>query len=349
MQTVMILCGGESSEHEVSLQSANSIIQNIPLDRYRPLAVAITKEGQWVTGKPLLENETDPTNICLSTDLKPAIFKDQKLNGAKIDIIFPIIHGTYGEDGCLQGLLQMQHTPYVGAGVLGSAVSMDKDITKKLLLQKGIHCAAHRIFYRWDTAPNYEELIEELGTTIFIKPCNLGSSVGISKCKNREEFEQGIKNAFAFDNKILVEEFIQGKEIEVAVLGNESPKISIPGEIIPGAEFYSYDSKYIDGNRTKIKIPAELTDSIKTELQTTALNAFKALELYGLSRVDFFVDQKKKVWLNEVNTLPGFTSISMYPKLWAASGIEYPELIHQLLQLAVQRYQLENRLNRNRK
>ncbi|PCI30639.1 MAG: D-alanine--D-alanine ligase A [SAR324 cluster bacterium] len=349
MQTIIVLCGGESSEHEVSLQSANSILNHIPKDKYQVIPVAINKTGQWVTGSPLIQNEQDPTNICLAPNLQPAVFEEGKLNGVKIDAIFPIIHGTYGEDGCLQGLLQMSHVAYVGPGVLGSAVGMDKDIMKRLLIPAGINCAQHFVIYRWqENRPTYEEVAQELGEILFVKPCNLGSSVGISKCHNQQEYDQALQFAFQYDNKLLVEGFIQGQEIEVAVLGNENPKASIPGEVIPGADFYSYDSKYIDSNATKTQIPAQLSSETTQKVQDIAIQSFRLLELAGLTRVDFFVEKNGKIWLNEVNTLPGFTSISMYPKLWEASGIPYPELIHQLIQLAIQRHQTEKELKRNR-
>ena len=349
MQTVIILCGGESGEHEVSLQSAKSIIQYIPKDKYRVIPVGISKKGNWVTGDPLFINENDPSNIGLAGDLEPAILEKGKLNGQKIDVIFPIIHGTYGEDGCLQGLLQMQHAPYVGSGVLGSAVGMDKDIMKRLLLPAGIRCARHVVIsQRRKDRPSYRDISSELGEILFVKPCNLGSSIGISKCRNREGYDRAVEYALEFDKKVIVEEFVDGREIEISVLGNEKVEVSIPGEIIPGEEFYSYNSKYIDSNATELKIPAQLDADVINEIQAVAKKAFLLLELEGMARIDFFVKKNGEVWLNEVNTLPGFTNISMYPKLWEASGIPYPELIDRLLQLAIERYNLEKNLKRNK-
>lgn len=349
MQTVIILCGGESGEHEVSLQSARSIIQYIPRDRYRVIPVGIDKSGQWMTGDSLFVNEDNPSNICLAENLKPATLERGKLNGEAIDAVFPIIHGTYGEDGCLQGVFELQHVPYVGAGVLGSAVGMDKDIMKRLLVPAGIRCAKHLVIYKWqEQKPSYDDAVAKLGSTLFVKPCNLGSSVGISKCRDAAEYDQAVDYAFQFDKKIIVEEFVDGREIEVSVLGNEKVEVSVPGEIIPGEEFYSYDSKYINSDATELKIPAELDAKVVDEIKEVAARAFSLLELAGLSRIDFFVTEGSEVWFNEVNTLPGFTRISMYPKLWEASGIPYPELIHRLIQLAIARQQLEKSLKRQK-
>ena len=345
----MILCGGESSEHEVSLQSANSIIQHIPRDKYEVIPVAINKNGDWVTGEPLFKNDDDPSNIALADDLTQVRLEKGMLAGKKIDAVFPIIHGTYGEDGCLQGLLKLQHVPFVGADVLGSAVGMDKDIMKRLLVPLGIKCARHRVIYIWQNdKPSYEEVSGELGEILFVKPCNLGSSVGISKCRNKEEYDRAVEYALSFDKKIIVEEFVKGQEVEISALGNETVEVSATGEIIPGEEFYSYDSKYIDSDQTQLKIPADIPPNVEEELKATAIKAFKALELEGLTRVDFFVKENGEVWLNEVNTLPGFTKISMYPKLWEYSGVPYPELIHRLIQLAIDRHKLDSGLSRNK-
>jgi len=349
MQTIIVLCGGESGEHEVSLQSAKSIIQYIPKDRYQVIPVGISKTGDWLTGDPLFENEDDPSNICLAKGLSPVRLEKGMLEGQVIDAVFPIIHGTYGEDGCLQGVLQMQHVPYVGSGVLGSAVGMDKDIMKRLLIHDEVRCARHKVIYHWHTKrPSYEELAAELGDVLFVKPANLGSSIGISKCRNREEYEKAVEYALLFDKKIIVEEFVEGREIELSVLGNESVQVSIPGEIIPSEEFYSYDAKYIESDTTELRIPAQLEESIVKDLQVTAEKAYRLLELEGLTRIDFFVKRNGEIWLNEVNTLPGFTNISMYPKLWEASGIPYPELIHRLIQLAIERHKVDRNLKRNK-
>ncbi len=349
MQTIIILCGGESGEHEVSLQSAKSIIQYIPKDKYTVIPVGISKTGQWLTGDPLFKNADNPYTICLAPGLKPVRLENGYLNNNKIDAVFPIIHGTYGEDGCLQGWLQMQHMPFVGSGVLGSSVGMDKDMMKRILTYGNINCARHRVIYDWqDNRPSYEVVAAELGEILFVKPCNLGSSIGISKCRNAEEYKKAVNYALEFDTKILVEEFIDGREIELSILGNEKTEASLPGEIIPGGEFYSYDTKYIDSKSTELKIPAKLDPNVIKEFQHTAKKVFALLELSGLARVDFFLKNDDSIWLNEVNTLPGFTKISMYPKLWEASGIPYPELIHRLIQLAIEKHNREKNLKRNR-
>lgn len=349
MQTVVVLCGGESGEHEVSLQSAKSIIQYIPKDRYKVIPVGISKNGEWLTGDPIFANENDPSNICLAEDLSPVRLEQGMLDGQKVDAVFPIIHGTYGEDGCLQGLLQMQHVPYVGSGVLGSAVGMDKDVMKRLLIQGGIRTARHHVIYHWQkNRPSYETISADLGEILFVKPANLGSSIGISKCRNQAEYAKAVDYAFQFDKKIIVEEFVDGQEVEVSVLGNEHVEVSIPGEIIPGEEFYSYDAKYIDSDATELRIPADIDEEVVKEIQIVAEKSYRLLELEGLTRTDFFVKQNGEVWLNEVNTLPGFTNISMYPKLWEASGIPYPELIHRLIQLAIERFEVEKILKRNK-
>lgn len=349
MQTILILCGGESGEHEVSLQSAGSIIRHIPQDHYRPLAVGISKSGVWLTGEPLFENETDPAHIRLSENLQPARLEGGCLNGDRIDAVFPIIHGTYGEDGCLQGLLQMHHLPYVGAGVLGSALGMDKDIMKRLFQQAGLRCAAYKTLYRRQTAfPDYRQLAAKLGKTLFIKPCNLGSSVGITKAEDEASFDRGLRDAFRYDNKVIVEQAVTGREIEVSVLGNDSPEASIPGEIVPGDTFYSYDAKYINSAATRLEIPAALDTLTANRIREMAIDAFQVLDCAGLARVDFFLEADGGVVLNEINTLPGFTRISMYPKLWEASGISYPQLIDRLIQLAFERHRQETALWRNR-
>ena len=349
MRTVVVLCGGESGEHEVSLLSASSILSYIPRERYSVIPVGISKMGEWLTGDPLFEHENDPSRIRLATGLTPVKLERGKIDGKKIDAVFPIIHGSFGEDGSLQGVLEMFHLPFVGSGVLGSAMGMDKDITKRLCLFSGIHCARHKTVYRWQThRPTYREITADLGAVVFIKPCNLGSSIGISKCRDEKEYEAALSRAFDLDNKILIEECIEGKEIEVSVLGNERVEVSVPGEIIPGEEFYSYDAKYINSQSTQLKIPAGLNSAIEDDVRKIAGKVYRVLELSGLARIDFFVEKKGKVWLNEVNTLPGFTKISMYPKLWEASGVSYPELIHRLIELSITRFESEAKLKRNR-
>ena len=347
MKNVMILCGGESGEHEVSLQSANSILNEIPRDKYNVIPVGVDKKGDWWTGEDLLTNIEDPAKISLREDLSPAELKKGMLNGIPIDAVFSVVHGTHGEDGCMQGLFRMQKIPVVGSDVLGSSVAMDKDLSKRLLLQAGLPVARCYVFSKesQDAIP-YEQVVEELGKILFVKPASLGSSIGISKCRTAEEYNKAIELAFTYDRKILVEEFIDGREVEVAVLGNQEVKISLPGEIIPGGDFYSYDSKYIDGESTQYKIPTQLDDHVYNKIKEVACKAFSLLELSDLARADFFVRSNGSVILNEVNTLPGFTSISMYPKLWGLSGISYPDLIDKLIQLALERHGVEAKLKR---
>ena len=347
MKNVMILCGGESGEHEVSLQSANSILREIPRDKYNVIPVGVDKNGNWWTGQTLLTNIEDPSRISLREDLSPADLKKGMLNGTPIDVVFSVIHGTHGEDGCMQGLFRMQKIPVVGSDVLGSSAAMDKDLSKRLLLQADLPVARCYVFHKgFQDVIAYEEVAENLGTILFVKPASLGSSIGISKCRNAEEYNKAVDLAFTYDRKILVEEFIDGREVEVAVLGNQEVRVSLPGEIIPGGDFYSYDSKYIDGESTKYKIPTQLDEHIYNKIKEVACKAFSVLELSDLARVDFFVLSNGNIILNEVNTLPGFTSISMYPKLWGFTGIAYPDLIDKLIQLALERQAEEAKLKR---
>ena len=345
----MVLCGGESGEHEVSLQSAASVMAHIPKDKYKVIPVGVDKSGQWWTGESLIEHQDDPANICLSAHLKPAYLDGGHVNGEKIDAIFSIIHGTFGEDGCMQGLFQMQHVPFVGPGLLGSAVGMDKDVMKRLLLQAGFDTADYFVVRATDTErPSYEAAKHLLGDILFVKPCNLGSSIGISKVTEASQYDAALEKALKFDDKILVESFIDGREIELSVLGNQELIVSVPGEIIPGGDFYSYETKYLDSEASKLVIPAVLDEDKTLELQDLAQGVFRCLELEGLSRVDVFLQADGQIWVNEVNTLPGFTSISMYPKLLAAVGITYDDLIDRLIQLALERHERKEALMRNR-
>ncbi|MGK0290062.1 MAG: D-alanine-D-alanine ligase [bacterium] len=350
MINVLVLCGGESGEHEVSLRSASSILKNLPKDQFRAIPVGITKEGRWVKGEPFFHHENSASEIMLNPDLPEVYLKNDTIDGEKIDAVFSIIHGTYGEDGCLQGLFQLNHLPYVGPNVLGSAVGMDKDVMKRLLSQAGIQNAKSVTLNFYDEIyPTYEEIESKLGSTIFVKPCNLGSSVGISKVRNEEEYKTAIEFAFQYDTKVLIEEFIQGREIELAVLGYSKIEVSkVAGEVIPKADFYSYEAKYLDdGPTTDLVMPAKLTEGELSNLQEIALKAFRVLECAGLARVDFFLTKNSEIYLNEINTLPGFTSISMYPKLWAHSGLPYSELLTKLITLAIEQRDAESKLKRS--
>lgn len=359
---VGVIFGGRSGEHEVSLVSANSIMKALNPDKYEVIPVGITRQGSWMVGvKPdaMLEYSKTRAGGCLtfagansgkaSLNCDPSnkglMLLDQQKSGeqVKIDVLFPIIHGTYGEDGTLQGMLELADLPYVGCGVLASAVGMDKTFSKKLFHEAGIAIAPYREFLRSAWRKDRERVIEaiesSLGYPCFIKPVNSGSSVGISKVKNRDSLVEAMDLAARYDRKILVEAHIDGREIEVSVLGNDEPIASLPGEIVPCNEFYDYTAKYVD-DRSELKIPADLPGEMIATIRETAIKAYRALDCAGMARVDFFLERKTgRLVINEINTIPGFTSISMYPKLWEATGISYPELVDKLVELAIERYQ----------
>ncbi len=384
---VGILFGGRSGEHEISLLSAASVLQALDKDKYEVVPIGITKEGRWVSqahAERLLKGEQLPEDgarhlragdpaatpgaavlakgesvivppIPSSDSLVPFESERQGTEqGINVDIIFPVLHGTFGEDGTIQGLLELADIPYVGAGVLGSAAGMDKDIMKGLFAAAGLPIVKHVTFLRsqWENDPKQvvRKIEKKLKYPLFVKPANLGSSVGISKAHNRKELGPAVETAAAYDRKIVVEQGVGGKkskarELECSVLGNDEPRASIAGEIVPSAEFYDYSAKYLEEG-SQLLIPAKITKKQMKHLQEMAIGAFQAVDCSGLARVDFLMDPKSgKIYLNEINTMPGFTSISMYPKLWAASGIEYPELIDRLVQLGLERYR-EKKKNR---
>jgi D-alanine-D-alanine ligase len=355
---VGLLYGGRSGEHEVAVLSANSVLTAIDKDKYEVVPIGITKDGQWLPGQ-------SPANLVASGDLQVRLLgdsSDRSLGQAlalenrhgqllsslqeSLDIIFPVMHGPFGEDGTIQGLLELMNIPYVGGGVMASAVGMDKAMMKAVFQQRGLPVGAYLVYLRQELE-NFgrvaAEIEAKLGYPCFVKPANLGSSVGISKAHNREELQKALNFAAEFDRKIVVEQLLHGREIECAVLGNDEPIASVPGEIIPCADFYDYEAKYVL-NDSKLVIPAKLPPELVQKVQDLAVKAFKAIDGSGLSRVDFFVDdQAGAVIINEINTMPGFTRISMYPKLWEASGIGYEELIDRLLQLAVERFDEKSR------
>ena len=382
---VGILFGGRSGEHEVSLLSAASVLNAIDKEKYDVVPIGITKDGRWLTaehaenllqGKLMLEPrnlragdpETTPSAAVLArgeavvvppepvhrqTGLVPfqtdaAMMRRASDRAINVDVIFPVLHGTFGEDGTIQGLLELADIPYVGAGVLGSAAGMDKDIMKSLFIAAGIPIVKHVTILRsaWEKDPKKVQKLMESKLTypVFVKPANLGSSVGISKAHNRKELGPAIEEAAKFDRKIVIEQGVGGKknkarEIECSVLGNDEPEASIPGEIVPGKEFYDYTAKYVDEG-SQLIIPAKLTKAETKKVQDMAVAAFQAVDCSGLARVDFLMDPKtQKIYLNEINTMPGFTSISMYPKLWAASGLDYADLIDRLIQLGIERHE----------
>ncbi|SDN15785.1 D-alanine-D-alanine ligase [Tenuibacillus multivorans] len=350
---VGIIFGGKSTEHEVSLQSAKNIVEAIDKTKYDVFLMGIDKEGKWHLNDHThyLLNEEDPKLIALNkTNEKvafvPGEYENQLLNTnsteafAQLDVVIPILHGTLGEDGSIQGLLRMANIPFVGSSILGSAISMDKDIAKRLLIDAGLNVAKSFTFTRTTKDKiDFKKITYELGLPLFIKPANQGSSVGVSKVNTEIEFIDGIEDAFKYDHKIIVEEAINGREIECSILGNDNPKSSIPGEVLPTGDFYSYEAKYIDEKGAILEIPAKLNKEITNKVQHTAIQAFKALNCEGMARVDVFIDHNEDVIVNEINTIPGFTKISMYPKLWEISGVSYSELIEELIDLAIERYQ----------
>jgi D-alanine-D-alanine ligase len=345
---VGVLFGGRSGEHEVSLASAASIIRGLDPNKYEAVPIGITKEGHWLAGagaqKMLPEVLKTGQRVAMSADPSDAalISLDGDARGQKLDVIFPVIHGTFGEDGTMQGLLELAGLPFVGAGVLGSAIGMDKDVAKKLLQVAGIPVvpwiAVQRADWERDPKAIRRAVEKKFKYPVFVKPATLGSSVGMTKVHSRAELGPALDLAAEFAMKIMVEKAVSAREIEVSVLGNHDPRASVPGEIVPHREFYDYTAKYLEDG-TQLLIPAKLKKSEVKKIQAMAIAAFGALELSGMARVDFFVEKRGgKIFLNEVNTIPGFTSISMYPKLWEADGIPFRELITKLIELALERH-----------
>ena len=366
-KTVAILFGGKSAEHEVSLQSAKNIFEALDREKYQVVLIGIDKSGQWLLHDEaqFLLNSQDPQCIALSPSANPVTLIPQYgiaasarsgfsgaanpafpegLSGIHIDVVFPILHGPFGEDGTVQGLLKLADLPFVGSSVLGSALGMDKDAMKRLLRDGGVPIAKFIVLRSHEEIPDYAAITKELGLPLFIKPANMGSSVGVSKVKTEEEYREGVRSAFIYDRKIIIEEFIQGREIECSVLGNEEPHASLPGEVIATHEFYSYSAKYLDENGAILEIPAQLPESQILEIQRLAIKTFNVLCCEGLARVDFFLRPNGEILVNEINTMPGFTKISMYPKLWGTSGIAYSELLDELIELAIRRHSEESRL-----
>jgi D-alanine-D-alanine ligase len=355
---VGILFGGKSAEHEISLLSAKNIYEAIDRTRFEPVLVGIDKTGRWLINDAsrFLLNSDDPSLISLNTAGKPVALRPEtrgllsaedsgnRFADVPLDVVFPILHGPFGEDGTIQGFLKLADIPFVGPGVLGSAVGMDKDAMKRLLRDAGIPIGKFLTLKSHEQIPSFAEIETALGKPFFIKPANMGSSVGISKVREEGEYAAALKDAFQYDAKIIIEEFIPGREIECAVLGNEEPAASVPGEIIPSHEFYSYEAKYLDENGAALEIPAKLDEETKKRIQSLAVKVFQVLCCEGLSRVDFFLKENGEIIVNEINTMPGFTRISMFPKLWEASGIPYTELITRLLELAISRLEKERGL-----
>jgi D-alanine-D-alanine ligase len=354
-----LIFGGRSGEHEVSLASAESVIANLDRDKYEIVPIGITKEGSWLLGtEPRTLRAAEPNDthntyleavkaVTLTGDprlrrLIPVENGEELGNQGVIDVIFPVLHGTYGEDGALQGLLEMANVPYVGCGVLGSALGMDKEKMKLVFQTVGLPVAEYLVYRRnqWERSPEFilGAVEQHIGFPCFVKPVNLGSSVGINKAHDRIELEHAINVAAEYDRKIIIERGLNCREMECAVLGNDEPIASVVGEVISSNEFYDYRAKYIDG-KSEVVIPADIPQETAEEVRRQAVQAFLALDLSGLSRVDFFLEKETgQVYINEVNTLPGFTSISMYPKLWEASGLPYAQLMDRLIELAIERH-----------
>ena len=349
---VVVLFGGQSGEHDVSLRSAQTVIGALDPERYDVRAVGITRDGRWLTtGDPMRALTADSPFFALPArsdddhadpvEALPPEAAMTVLSGEAVDVVVPVLHGPMGEDGTVQGLLELAGLPYVGSGVLGSAVAMDKAMAKHVLAQAGIEQAPWRLVTRrdWDLAPETVagDLGEALGYPCFVKPANMGSSVGVSKVHGPEELAGAMASALHHDRRVVVERNVAGRELEIAVLGNDEPIASVAGEIVPAGEFYSYEAKYVDDD-SELIIPAELPAGTLDEMRAIAVQAFLALDLAGLARVDFFLEHGNgRLLLNEVNTLPGFTSISMFPMLWAASGIPLAELVERLVELALER------------
>lgn len=342
-----VIFGGQSPEHEVSRKSVTSVINNLDKNKYDIDVIGITKDGEWflydgdiknIAGGEWEQDAEYKRHAVISPDAKDKailVFDGDKVKKIHPDVIFPVLHGEYGEDGTVQGLFELSHIPYVGMGVLASANGMDKIYSKMVFDSANIPQAAWVVYRKGDDIElKMNETEEKLGYPCFVKPACTGSSVGVGKAHDRKELEEAIKNAAQFDRKVLIEENIDGHEVECAVLGNDDPKAAEVGEIKPAVEFYDFDAKYND-NSTELQIPADIDDDTKKKIQEYAVKAFKALDGQGLTRVDFFVKYSDgSIVLNEVNTLPGFTNISMYPKLWDAVGLGYGELLDKLVELA---------------
>jgi D-alanine-D-alanine ligase len=351
---VGVIFGGRSGEYEISLMSARSVLSVLDPKRYDVTQIGISREGAWLTGKNVLDAMEkdeleklqvaallpDPTQagIHIIQNTEPGNMLELL---TKLDVVFPVLHGTFGEDGTLQGLLEMADMAYVGAGVIGSSVGMDKGVFQSVMQAHQIPVLETVVILRSDLVKHMDEIItsaEKMASyPLFTKPANLGSSVGVSKCQNRADLLEGLMEAARYDRRILIQRGVHAREIEVSVLGNDDPQASMPGEILPSREYYSYEAKYVD-NASQLLIPAPIPESVSKQAQQLAVRAFKAIDCQGMARVDFLLDRDgDELYLNELNTIPGFTNISMYPKLWEACGLPYPELVDRLIELALER------------
>jgi len=354
---VALIFGGRSAEHEVSINSAKNIAAAIDKNKYDLITIGISKSGSWYHTTALDKtssltddnlNENDFQSILFSIDKGQGHLVNTKTKEIiNIDVVFPIIHGTYGEDGCIQGFLKMLKIPFTGCSVLSSATGMDKDVMKQIFTYSSIPNAPYLLIRPWNKI-SFKDLTGKLGLPFFIKPANAGSSVGVHKIKSESEFSDKLKDSFSYDTKVIAEKFIRGREIEISVLGlSSSPEVSEPGEIRSNHEFYSYDAKYLDQNGAIVTIPAQLTETVKTQIKNLAKKTFTTLNCSGFARIDFFVTEDEDVLINEINTLPGFTNISMYPKMWGASGLSYTNLISKLIELGLEQDKIDQSLKTN--
>lgn len=365
---IAVIYGGKSGEHEVSLRSATSIVRNVPTAAHRVIAIAIDKDGAWyLQDDSVLEAvRRDPAGVlsfAADESRRVSVVPGGGLTGAfvcagekiPVDVVFPVLHGTYGEDGTIQGLFEMAEVPYVGGGVMASALAMDKEKTKVIWQAAGLPVVpfVSAKIADWQSEETRRELVakaeRDLRWPLFVKPACAGSSVGAAKASNREELEKRAGEAFLWDDKILIEPFIPAREIECSVTGNEAPVAYTPGEIVPSHEFYDYDAKYLDPEGAALQIPADIDEALTRKVRQTAIQAYRALDLSGLSRVDFFIDKRNDtLYLNEINTIPGFTSISMFPKMCEASGLPYADLVMKLVNLARARFDARRALRTDR-
>ncbi|MCY3487153.1 MAG: D-alanine--D-alanine ligase [Bacteroidetes bacterium] len=355
MPHLVLIYGGQSAEHEVSLVSARNVFHAIDRTRYAVTLVRIDRDGTWVrvatvsnTPSSQIDFQAPGELVFLKPDGGLAPIESPR-DAVHVDVVFPVLHGTNGEDGAIQGLFQMYKVPHVGAGVLGSSVCMDKDVSKRLLREAGITVPDFRVLHNGETnLPSYDYLARVLGKTLFVKPANTGSSIGISRVESLMEYQSAIEEAFKYDEKVLVEEAITGREIECAVLGRNPVHVSVCGEITTTHSFYSYQAKYEDESATEIIIPASIPEAVTTRIQDLARRTCRVLDCFGMARVDFFLEKDNRILVNEVNTIPGFTSVSMYPMLWDYSGMSFSDLVDALIQDAFVTHHRRSQLIRSR-
>ncbi|HCR55258.1 MAG TPA: D-alanine--D-alanine ligase A [Cytophagales bacterium] len=343
---VGILYGGRSVEHGVSINSARNIESYIDKHLYETLCIGISTKGVWYLTPSVSKEIEKGSKLKLHLDAENPRFEDEKGNLFSLDVAFPVLHGTDGEDGSIQGLLKAMSIPMVGTGVLGSSVSMSKLVAKQLMQQAGIPVTDF-LFFRHDQrdAIHFDEVKKKLGLPFMVKAANLGSSVGVSKVKSKEDFDLALQDSFKYDDCVLLEEYVKGREIECAILGNQPPEASLPGEIIISSnyEFYTFDAKYVDGEAVKIEVPAQLDNAISDTIRSVSIKAYQQLQCEDFSRVDLFLSESGKVYVNEINTIPGFTNSSMYPMMWKERGVSFTELISRLITLGLERYKNSQR------